>query len=98
MGQNDHWGSWVLFLIQFSVMGGAMFLVCCLRPHYGGGNEENSDSFKRSRAHTAALSALTLRQATSGPTPPPEIPGHSEASLGQSPGGSLLLSPRSWCI
>ena len=29
------------------------------------------------------------------PTPPPETPGHSRASLGQSLGGSLLLSPGS---
>ena len=29
--------------------------------------------------------------------PPPETPGHSQASLGQSLVGSLLLSPGSWC-
>ena len=29
--------------------------------------------------------------------PPPETPGHSGASLGQSLVGSLLLSPGSWC-
>ena len=28
----------------------------------------------------------------------PETPGHSQASMGQSPVGSLLLSPGSWCI
>ena len=31
------------------------------------------------------------------PMPPTKIPRHSEASLGQSLVGSLLLSPRSWC-
>ena len=31
------------------------------------------------------------------PTPLPETPGHSRASLGQSLVGSLLLSPGSWC-
>ena len=31
-----------------------------------------------------------------GPMPPPETPGHSWASLSQSPLGSLLLSPGSW--
>ena len=31
------------------------------------------------------------------PTLPPETPGHSQASLGQSLVGSLLLSPGSWC-
>ena len=30
------------------------------------------------------------------PTPPPETPGHSWASLGKSLVGSLLLSPGSW--
>ena len=29
--------------------------------------------------------------------PPPETPGHWQASLGQSLVGSLLLSPGSWC-
>ena len=31
------------------------------------------------------------------PTAPPETPGHSPASLAQSPVESLLLSPGSWC-
>ena len=31
------------------------------------------------------------------PTPPPEIPRRSQASLAQSLAGSLLLSPRFWC-
>ena len=31
------------------------------------------------------------------PTPLPETPGQSQASLGQSLLGSLLLSPGSWC-
>ena len=39
---------------------------------------------------------LTWQRATSGPTSS-EIPGHAEASQGQSPVGSLLLSPGSWC-
>ena len=32
------------------------------------------------------------------PTPPPEIPGHSQASLAQSLVGTLLLFPGSWCL
>ena len=32
-----------------------------------------------------------------GPTPPPETPGHSWASLVQSLVGPLLLSPGPWC-
>ena len=31
------------------------------------------------------------------PTPPPETPGHLQASLAQSLVGLLLLSPGSWC-
>ena len=31
------------------------------------------------------------------PMPPPETPGNSQASLGQTLLGSLLLSPGSWC-
>ena len=52
-------------------------------------------SFKRSHAHTAALRAPTLQQATADALP--ETPGHSQASLSQSLLGSLLLSPGSWC-
>ena len=54
-------------------------------------------SFKRSHAHTAALSAPDPAAGHRWPTPPPETPGHSLASLGQSLVGSLLLSPGSWC-
>ena len=40
----------------------------------------------------------TLQQATADPPlPPPETPGHSQAGLGQSLVGSLLLSPGSLC-
>ena len=53
-------------------------------------------SFKRS--HDALLhSAPDPAAGPRRPTPPPETPGHSRASLGQSPVGSLLLSPGSRC-
>ena len=52
-------------------------------------------SFKRSHA---ALSAPNPAAGHHRPTRPQEIPGHSQASLGQSLVGSLLLAPRSWCI
>ena len=52
--------------------------------------------FKRSHAHTDALSAPDPAAGHHGPTPLPEIPGHSQASLGQSLVESLLLSPGSW--
>ena len=54
-------------------------------------------SFKRSHACTATLSAPNPAAGHRRPMPPLETPGHSRASLGQSPVGSLLLSPGSWC-
>ena len=54
-------------------------------------------SFKRSNASTATLSAPNPAAGHHQPTPPPETPGHSQASLGQSLVGSLLRSPGSWC-
>ena len=54
-------------------------------------------SFKKSHARTAALSAPNPATGHRRPTPLLEPPGHSQASLGQSPVGSLLLSPESWC-
>ena len=49
-------------------------------------------SFKRSQACIAALSAPDPAAGYCQPTPLPETPGHSQASLGQSLVGSLLLS------
>ena len=54
-------------------------------------------SFKRSHAGTAALSALNPAGGHCQPMLPPETPGPSQASLGQSLVGSLLLSPGSQC-
>ena len=53
-------------------------------------------SFKRSSARTE-LSAPDPVAGHCPPTPVPETPGHSQASLDQSLLGSLLLSPGSWC-
>ena len=52
-------------------------------------------SFKRSHAHTAILSAPNPAAGHHQPTPLPETPGHSQATVGQSLVGSLLLSPGS---
>ena len=52
-----------------------------------------ASSFKRSHACTAACSAPSATAGHHWPTPPPETPGHSRASLGQSLVGSLLLGP-----
>ena len=54
-------------------------------------------SFKRSHACTPTLSAPNPSAGHHRPTPLLETPGHSQASLGQSLTGSLLLSPESWC-
>ena len=52
-------------------------------------------SFKRPRAHTAARRAWDPAAGHRQPTPLLETPGPSQASLGQSLLGSLLLSPGS---
>ena len=71
-------------------MGGAVFPPCYLA--WGQTMVEvtkiMATSFKRSHAHTAALSAPNPAAGHSWPTPLPETPGYSRASLGQS-----LVSP-----
>ena len=52
--------------------------------------------FKRPSACTATLTVLNPAAGHHPPTPPPETPGPSQAGLGQSLVGSLLLSPGSW--
>ena len=54
-------------------------------------------SFKRSHACTATLSTSNPAAGHHQPTTLLETPGHSQASLGQSLLGSLLLSPGFWC-
>ena len=54
-------------------------------------------SFKRSHACTATPTAPNPVADHHQPTPPLEMPGHSQASLGQFLVGSLLLFPGSWC-
>ena len=87
-------------LIQYSIDGCGCVpsTLFDLGPIYGGGNEDNGTSFKMSDADTAALSGPNPAAGHRGPTPLPETPGHSRASLRQSLVGSLLLSPGSWCI
>ena len=79
-------------------MGGAVFPPCYL--NWGQTNVDivkiMVSSFKRSSARTE-LSAPDHAAGHHQPMPPPETPGHSWASLGQSFVGSLLLSPGSWC-
>ena len=80
-------------------MGGAVFPPCCLTWEQTMVEviKKMVTSFKRSRACTATLNAPIPAAGHHLPTPLPENPGHSEASLGQSLVRSLLLSPGSWC-
>ena len=59
--------------------------------------KDNSDLLQKVPACTATLSAPSTAAGHRRPTPLPETPGHSWASLGQFLVGSLLLSPGSWC-
>ena len=54
-------------------------------------------SFKRSYVCATTLSAPNPAAGHHQPMPLLETPGHSQASLGQSLVGSLLLSPGFWC-
>ena len=74
-------------LIQFSVDGWGCVpsLLFDLRPDYGGGNEDNGDLLQKVPC-SAVFSAPDPSAGHCRPTPPPETPGHSCASLGQSLG------------
>ena len=54
-------------------------------------------SCKRSHACTAAVQAPNLAAGHHQPMPSLGTPGHPQASPGQSPVGSLFLSPGCWC-
>ena len=82
-------------LIQFSVDGWGS-LLSDLRQNHGGGDEDNGNLLQKVPACTAALLVPDPAAGHCQPTPPPETSGHSQASLGQSLVGSLLLSPGSW--
>ena len=84
-------------LTKFSVGGWDYVpsLLFDLRPNYGGGNEDNGDLLQKVPG-TAAHSALNAAAGHRRHTSPLETPGHSQASLGQSLVGPLLLSPGSW--
>ena len=77
-------------LIQFFVDGWGCVpsLLFGLRPDYGRGN---GTSFKRTSAHTVVFSAPDPAAGHCGPTPPPETPRHSQASLAQSLMGTLFF-------
>ena len=85
-------------LIQFSVeqWGCVPSLLFDLRSNYGGGNEDNCDLFQKGPCRHCCTQCPQPCSRHCQPTPP-ETPGHSRASLGQSLVGSLLLSPGTWC-
>ena len=103
MREND-WGKWgramlSKTLIQFSIDGWGCVpsLLFDLRPNYGGRNEDSGDLLSKTPCMHSAVSAPDPSAEHSRPTPLPETPGHSWASLGQPLVGSLLLSPGFWC-
>ena len=86
-------------LIQFSIAGWGCVssLLFDLRPSCGRGSKIVGTSFQRSCARTAVFSAPDPAAGHCPPLSLLETPGHSQASLGQSLVGSLLLSPGFWC-
>ena len=86
-------------LIKFSVDGQGCVpsLLFGLRPNYTGVTVVIANSFKRTNACTIVFSAPDPTAGHCIHMPPPETPGHSQASLAQSLVGTLLLSPGYWC-
>ena len=78
-------------------MAGAVFPPCSLpRAKHGGGNEDNGDLLQKVPWKHCYTRAPSPAAGQHWPTPPLETPGHSQASLGPSLLGSLLVSPGSW--
>ena len=92
-------------LVQFSADGRCCVpsLLLGLKPDYGRSNGGNGDllpkelTTSRLVPRTVVFSGPDLEAGHCRYTPPPETPGHSQASVLQSFVGSLLLSPASWC-
>ena len=81
-------------LIQFSVDGWGS-APCLLSGGNCSGNEGNGSPFRR--LLLARLHSVPLPAAGHYTRSPPEAPGHARASRAQTPVGTLLLSPGSWC-
>ena len=86
-------------LIQFSVDGCGCVpsLLFILRPNYGRGNGCKCHLLQKDLYQDCCIQCPNPAAGHCQPVPPPEIPGHSQASLGQSLMVSLPLSPGSWC-
>ena len=79
-------------------MGRAVFPPCCLTWDQTMVEVmKMANSFKKFSTGIATLRGPSPAAGLLHPTPPLETPGHSQASLGESLVGSLLLSPGSWC-
>ena len=84
-------------LIQFSVDEWGCFPPLLFTwANCGGGNEENGVFIQKVPCRHCYTSAPSSAACLHPPMSPPETPGHSGASLGQYPVGSLLLSSGSW--
>ena len=84
-------------LIQFCVdeLGCVPSLLFGLKPNYGRGNSSNH--LQKDLCQHCCIQCPWPVSGHCRPTLPPETPGHSQATLGQSLVGSLLLSYGSWC-
>ena len=68
-----------------------------MRPNCDGGNEDDGDLLQKVPCRHCYPNTSNPAAGHCQPTPLPETPGHSWASLSQSLVGSLFLSPGSWC-
>ena len=86
-------------LIQFSFDGHVCgpSLLSDLKPNYSGGNEDNGNLLQKAPCTHCYTQCPNPAAGHHRPTPPLETPGHPQASPGQSPVGSLLLSPATLC-
>ena len=87
-------------LIQFSVDRLRKFCslpVIYLGPNYGGDNEDNGNLLQKVSCMYCYTQCPQPCNRPPSTHPSTGDSGHSQASLGQSPVGSLLLSPGSWC-
>ena len=85
--------SLIQFLLRVEL---CSLLAIYLGPNCGGGNEDTGDLQKIPGMHCYTQCPQPCSRPPR-PTPLPETPGLSQASLGQSLVGSLLLFPGSWC-
>ena len=84
-------------VIQFSVDGWSSVLLLTWGPTMVEVMKIMVTSLKGSHECTATVRAPNPAAGHHRPMPTSETPGHPQASLGQSPVGSLFFSPGSWC-